>query len=316
MHRVASVTVTWNGGHLLLAQIEMLLKQTEPPQEIVIIDNASTDGSCERLGELHPSVTVIRLSANEGVGGGYSRGLEYAIAKGYDWIWLLDQDSSLPPLTLAKLLEAWENIPGKSHVGMVAPVPVDVISGISLGAFHWRHGQVPVKCTEAGAVSMVDLVISSGALIRAEAVKKAGLPRADFFIDFVDFEHCLRLRKCGYQIAVVHGCRMPHVLGNPRMVSFFGRPRLRTTHAAWRDYYKVRNPAYVVWHDVPTLRTKLFLMWKFFVHAVGILLYDPQKLLRFKYMATGLRDGVHGRLGIRVRPEDASAKMPRVGGRD
>src|SRR5947209_7146356 len=90
---VASVAVCWNGRGILPGLLESLQKQTRPLNELIVVDNASTDGTMELLSEQYPSVKVIRLATNEGVSGGYSAGLEYALGRNYDWVWMLDQDS-------------------------------------------------------------------------------------------------------------------------------------------------------------------------------------------------------------------------------
>jgi len=303
---IASVTVSKNAKSLISNHLHALLSQTYRLTEIVVVDNASTDGTAEFVAEHFPSATLIRLEKNEGVGGGFSVGLEYAVSRKYDWVWMFGQDSIPPPETLEKLLSAYRSLPDLEHVGLVAPLPVDVNSRLRLLPFRWKDGQVVVLPSSGGeTVTFVDMVISSGSLIRSEAIKKVGLPRRDFFIDFVDYEHCLRLRQHGYLIAVVNNCFMAHTIGHPRRVKLFGKPMSWTTHAPWRDYYKVRNRAFVVWHQFPSARAKIFVVRKFLTQTIGTLLFDPQKSIRVKLMWRGLRDGILGRLGIQVAPTDS-----------
>src|SRR5882672_5317188 len=108
---VASVAVCWNGRAILTGLLESLLKQTRRLSELIVVDNASTDGTLELLHEQYPSVKIIRLETNEGVSGGYSAGLEYALGRNYDWVWMLDQDSRPLPSTVEKLLAAAESFP-------------------------------------------------------------------------------------------------------------------------------------------------------------------------------------------------------------
>jgi len=246
---------------------------------------------------------IIRLGKNEGVSGGYCAGLEYALEQGYEWAWMLDQDSKPLPGTVEKLLKEYEGFPDREILGLVAPLPVDEETGEPYPLFLWRDRQLKISQEPpGGSLMLVDMVISSGSLIRLDAVRKAGLPRREFFMDFVDYEHCLRLRRNGFLIGVVQGCAMPHTIGHPRSVTFFGRQRSWSTHPAWRDYYKVRNRAFVVWQEFPSLKAKAFVVLQLFKQMLGSLLYDPQKMTRIGLMWLGFRDGVKGRLGPSVQP--------------
>ena len=188
------------------------------------MDNASTDGSIEFLQERYPAVKVIRLDRNEGVSGGYCAGLEYAMERGgYDWVWMLDQDSKPVAETLSNLLAEYELFPDREKLGIIAPLPVDATTGTPYPLFQWKERQLKVPpALLKNDLTLVDMVISSGSLIRLDAVRKAGLPRRDFFIDFVDYEHCLRIRRSGFLIGVAKECAMPHTIGRPRTVNFWG----------------------------------------------------------------------------------------------
>jgi GT2 family glycosyltransferase len=288
---------------MLPEHLESLKSQGSALNEIVVVDNGSTDGTLEFLAAGYPGAKVIRLEENEGVSGGYCAGLEYALERGYDWAWMLDQDSKPVPGTVEKLLAEYEVFPEREKLGLIAPLPVDAATGEPYAVFLWKERQerVSPQLLKDG-LTLVDMVISSGSLIRLDAVRKAGLPRRDFFMDFVDYEHCLRLRRSGFLIGVAKECPMPHTIGQPRSVTFLGKQRGWITHPAWRDYYKVRNRAFVVWQELPSWRAKSFVVYQLLKQMVGSLLYDPQKTTRIQLMWRGFRDGVRGRLGIRVRP--------------
>ena len=91
---IASITTAYNAAHRLPRQIDALLRQTRALQEIVVVDNGSTDGTSAMLAERYPQVTVLRLSSNAGAAGGWAAGLTYtALEKRHDWIWNFDDDS-------------------------------------------------------------------------------------------------------------------------------------------------------------------------------------------------------------------------------
>jgi len=305
-HTVVSVTVTKNGKSFLDRHLESLEGQSRRLDEIIVVDNASSDDTIAFVAERWPSITVIRLPSNEGVAGGYSAGIKYALDRNYDWVWMLDQDSVPFPGTLRKLIDTYDSLPNREQVGLVAPIPVDEGSNEPALPFRWTKGkQVSVKPVSFDqGVTFVDMVISSGSLVRADAVRKAGLPRSEFFMDFVDFEHCLRLRRHGFLVAVVNDCTMLHKIGTPRSIRILGRKIMWTTHIPWRGYYKVRNRTYVAWHEMPSTGAKCFVLKKLFAQALGTLLFDSDKFVRMNFMWRGFWDGIQGKLGIQVAPID------------
>src|ERR1700691_4776515 len=91
---VASITTAYNAAHLLPRQLDALLSQSRPLQEIVVVDNGSTDGTGELLASRYPQVTVLSMCANAGAAGAWAAGLEYAaLRRRHDWVWAFDDDS-------------------------------------------------------------------------------------------------------------------------------------------------------------------------------------------------------------------------------
>jgi len=303
--KIATVVVSRNGVEVLLELLRLLVNQTETLTEIIVVDNASSDGTLDLLSQHFPRITLIPLRSNEGVSGGYSKGLEYALRHNHDWVWMLDQDSRPSQETLGDLLAAYRLFPEREKLALIAPLPVNASTCKPYPIFLWRDGQREISTSEStGAITLVDMVISSGSLIRSQALGKAGMPRQDFFMDFVDYEHCLRLRQKGFLIGVVNRCTMLHNIGKPRTVNFLGKKRSWTTHKPWREYYKVRNRAFVVWHQHPSFRAKVFVFHQFLKQLIGSLLYESEKIDRIHFMWRGLKDGIRGRLGCTVRPAD------------
>ncbi|MCS7279986.1 MAG: glycosyltransferase, partial [Thermodesulfobacteriaceae bacterium] len=131
---VCAVVVTYNRKKLLLECLEAIRRQTSPVQGIYIIDNASTDGTPEFLREngyireLPPEnlaepwereftienlvdgqeirVHYVRMHENTGSSGGYHEGVKRAYEKGYDWLWLMDDDVEPTSHTLHKLIHS------------------------------------------------------------------------------------------------------------------------------------------------------------------------------------------------------------------
>jgi rhamnosyltransferase len=133
-------------------------------------------------------------------------------------------------------------------------------------------------------------------------VERIGLPRSDFFMDFFDFEYCLRARSHGYMIAVVSAAKLSHEIGDARSVRLPGFSAMWPTHPAWREYYIARNMAYAVWWLYPSRRAKRFVIGHLARHAGGVLLFGTHRLSSLNKMMQGVCDGKGARLGIRFGP--------------
>jgi len=305
---VASVTMSYNSARVLPRQMEALLRQTRPLQEIIVVDNASTDGTPELLAARFPQVTVLRMPENVGAGGALEAGVGYAaLKKRHDWIWTFDDDSIPNDDALEALLQGADSLASENgQVGIAAALPVHRDTGTFYPPLLWRDGYVkPSAELLQQPVWLADLVIVSGCMVRREVVEKIGLPRADFFMDFIDFEYCLRARSCGYKIAVITRSQFAHEIGNPKKVKLPGYSRLWPDQAPWREYYISRNFAYTAWWLYPNLRTKRFVMQHLIRHAGGVLLFSSNRCISLRRMAQGFWDGRRASLGIRFRPGES-----------
>jgi rhamnosyltransferase len=299
---IASVTVAYNGAEVLQPHLDALKRQTQKIDEIVVVNNASTDDTLDLLAAKFPEVTVLNLSANGGVGGGFAVGLDYAaVTKKYDWVWLFDQDSVPAGDGLELLLAGLQHLNGDAaSIAILAPVCAPLGTKMFCPGLLWKGGRrVPAPVDSAQPVTLVDLVISSGSLVRREAIEAVGLPRADFFMDFVDYEHCLRMRRHGFKIAVVRDSHLDHVLGDPSTFNILGHTAHWTDHAPWRVYYMTRNEVFTIWQYYSKWRNKVFLLCRLAWYLFALLLFGKRKLACLGMIYRGFLDGRAGRLGIR-----------------
>jgi len=303
---VASVTVAYNEGHLLPRQMDALLRQTRPLDEVIVVDNSSKDGTRALLADRYPQVKVLRMPENLGVGGAVAAGLAYAaLEKRHDWVWTFDADSAPNNDALEVLLKGTESLGNTDgEVGMVAPLAVHQETGSCYPPLLWRDGYVkPSAELLREPIWFADLVMTSGSMVRRELVEKIGLPRTDFFMCFIDYEYCLRARSHGYKIAIITRCQFAHEVGKGRKLQLPGYSALWPEHAPWHEYYLSRNIAYAAWWLYPSRRSKEFVVHHLARHAGGVLLFSSHKLSCLKRMVQGFWDGRRARLGVRFRPE-------------
>lgn len=315
-HGIACVIVAYNNAGNLGQLLDALLNQSEPIAEIILVDNASSDGTTRMIKQTFPQVTLFANPSNTGVGGGYAQGMEYAYKKGYNWIWLLDGDSLPQVSALEQLMTALVNLmPVHPRIGILASSPINPSTGQIYGGFV-RKGlfhKVPKEIAHLRKPALVDTVVSSGCLVSNKVVEDAGLPRTDFFMDFVDAEYNIRVRKKRYEIISVPTSIIYHQIGQPRILTFrtatstihsrLARKSRSSSHPAWRQYYAIRNELYTFWHEFRSYRALFRLMLAIAAKLFGIMIYnDAEKIRRGKYIFRGMRDGFKGNMGKTVTP--------------
>ncbi|HEX6517572.1 MAG TPA: glycosyltransferase [Nocardioidaceae bacterium] len=196
--RVVAVVVTWNRRDLLRESLAALERQTLPPVAVVVVDNASTDGTGELLRQEYAHLEVVRLTRNTGGAGGFAAGMERGLTFSPDLLWLLDDDTVPEPAAAERLARAWQEYgeqagtrpsllasrvvwtDGRDHP-MNTPRPKPGASRAELAA------AAVVGCTPIRSASFVSVMCD------ARVVRERGLPVADYFLWNDDFEYSTRL---------------------------------------------------------------------------------------------------------------------------
>ncbi len=214
---LGTVIVTYNRRDLLLDCLGANLAQQQALDIIIIVDNASTDGTQEALeasGMFNISrLHYHRLPSNQGGAGGFSFGLQKAVEAGCDWIWLMDDDALPVPDAIKQLLE---HLPETTKPPILASQVVNIAGQTN---FHHRArmqltppntNPVPIREYRQRTFE-ADVATFVGLLIHRQHVETCGLPRADFFIYYDDFEYTYRIRRAGFQLIVVPQSRVVHL---------------------------------------------------------------------------------------------------------
>ncbi len=204
--KISAVVVTFNRLTLLKEVIVALRNQTRPLDEIIVVNNGSTDDTAAWLSE-QPSLSVI-TQANLGGAGGFFTGVKAACERGHDWIWCMDDDTVPNPDALERFVEnvAFRN----PETGYLSSLVLWTdgsphLMNIPLLVNHakWLHRFQQDRCIPIRDTSFVSL------MVKREAVMRAGLPLREFFIWGDDSEFTRRLSEhhCGYLVldsVVVH----------------------------------------------------------------------------------------------------------------
>lgn len=191
---------TFNDEEVIDRSLQALLDQTRPLDEIVIVDNGSSDSTLER--NFPPQVTVIRHKENLGTNGAVISGFKYALEKKYDWIWVFDADSKPHKDALEKLVELYDGFSQEiqEKTRLVASLPRDLTTGNPYhGILYHSKGTTTVQPDPAQTYYEFDVNMWTGTLFKMEAVKKIGIPSPDYFLDWGEFEYGYKGKVSGFK---------------------------------------------------------------------------------------------------------------------
>jgi GT2 family glycosyltransferase len=206
--RVVAVVVTWNRRDLLVESLTALQAQTHRPAEIVVVDNASTDGTADLLAADYAHLRVVRLTTNTGGAGGFAAGIERALVVEPDLIWLLDDDTVPTPTAAEHLVGAWASYPADSPRQRPAVLASRVVwtdgRDHPMNTPRTKPGSTDQERAAAEGVGCVPIRSASFVSIMCDAgrVRERGLPIADYFLWNDDFEYSTRLIRGGVGLAV------------------------------------------------------------------------------------------------------------------
>jgi rhamnosyltransferase len=228
---IFAIIVTFNPGLPLIKNIRRLERQLD---NIIVVDNTPDQNNHSVLDELGISskVILIRNHENVGLASALNQGIEFFYAHTNAWVFTFDQDSVVPEGYVTSMISNFgiaEDLFGK--VGVIAPIYQNKKTK-SFIRFSGITNKLPSK---------IKVTLTSGSLFKVSQFKITGLFAADYFIDYIDYEYCLRLNQLGYSVVEIPTVILEHELGDSKIIRFLGRDRLITQHSSTRRYYKTRN---------------------------------------------------------------------------
>ena len=235
---VAVVVVTFNRADLLCRMLAGLRALTGQPDAVIVVDNASTDHTRQVLDEAgNAGLLAIHEDTNLGGAGGFHRGVREAYDRGYDRIWLMDDDVVPAPDCLAVLLaqdEACLMAVREDLHGRLVEKAATVFDLSSPLAIKPKTAMVETTYGSRDAMpERVELqnVAFEGFMVRREVVERIGLPDPSYFIFYDDVDFAVRARRAGYRIWAVRDAVLV------RQLDFDQQHALDT----WKGYYMYRN---------------------------------------------------------------------------
>lgn len=255
--KYAVVITTCNRLALLKECVRCASCQTILPEKIIIVDNASDDGTGEYLmfglakedfyldGDRYETV---RCPKNLGGAGGFREGMKRAVDLKPDWVILIDDDAMLHPdyagLLLEEAAQGWHVLAGTVRTGGA----VDSLHRRNITRYGLFSKPVGLEAYRR-RFFFCDVASFCGVMIDSRLVEQAGLPEQAYFIYHDDTEYLLRFFRMGIRTVVVTDA----VLDHRTHIRGERKPRRYT----WKDYYAIRNR---LWY-VEKYGTKVDVLW-------------------------------------------------------
>ncbi len=255
---VAVVVVNWNSGDLLGQCLSSLSRQNPPPDKIIVVDNASTDGSAAGIEARYRNTKIIQLDTNTGFAAGNNIGVD--AAKDCDWIALVNPDAFAEPDWLERIISAAKENREYAFFGsrVLAANQSNRLDGTAdvyhVSGVHWRRGHGQKENGRDLKPEEIFSPCAAAALYRRDAFLKVGGFDHSYFCYSEDVDLGFRLRLAGYRCLYVPDAIVRHV----------SSATTGGQHSDFSVYHGHRN---LVWTYLKNMPWPLF--W----------LYGPQHLL-------------------------------------
>jgi rhamnosyltransferase len=283
MSSVAAVVVTYFPGPVVLDNMRRLSEEID---QVFVVDNGSGGASSNVVEAVEklPGFKVIRNPSNLGIATALNIGIREALKTGAEWIANFDQDSAITKNYFKELFHAYEICPEANRVGMIVP------RGWSTTVAKVMQIGTPVWAFVMGAHT-------SGCLIKSEIIGQVGLYDDDLFIDFVDMDYCLRLKKQGYKILRAMQVVLHHELGSKQTRKLLGLEISFRDHMPWRYYYMTRNRLLLFRRFYLVSPRWVCVAIVFFLYELAQLCIEPDRGKKIRAMWSGFCDALRNRSG-------------------
>lgn len=275
MHTIACIVTYEPDLDVLVENVRAVRTQVD---EVIVVDNGSSNVA-EIAKVLLDDVDLRRLPDNAGLSRAMNIAVRQADVRGADYVLMLDQDSVVTPQLVPMLRDV---LAGDEGLAVVGPDIQD------------RNLREPFEGDSVGT-ERVNACITSGSLMRVSDWRAIGGWDERLFIDFVDFDMCLRLRSAGRGIAIEHGVVLHHAIGQARKVRSgvaWGHGAARLEHMATDvlRYARKHHSAPTELQVVPnsTMRALALLGWK----SLMVVLHEDAKLAKVSAIVRGTVRGV------------------------
>jgi GT2 family glycosyltransferase len=203
---VTVIIPAWNGADTLVGCLSSVFSSRYQNMDVIVVDNASTDGTLSVLSQSFPNARVIRNLENLGPGGAFKQATSLSAG---DYLLWLNQDVVLDPEWIGEVVKAFQANPrlGMASSIVVYSEPRDTVwsaggcvDGFTGLAWDFRKGE---QITTATPLAKPDYVAGCASILSRRALDKIGGVDPNYFLYFEDADLGLRLKAAGYELAII-----------------------------------------------------------------------------------------------------------------
>lgn len=209
--KIFIIVLNYNGAQVIGACLNSVFRINYPNFEVVVVDNASTDGSLEMVCRQFSRCHFIKNEENLGFSAGNNLGIRFALERMADGILLLNSDTIVREDFLSRLVEVAESEP---MVGILSPVILDSKEKIwfSGGRINWwKMGTMHTCDIKSTLPYETEFLTGCAMFVRSGVFKKIGLLDEDFFLYWEDTDFSVRAKRAGYRLMMVPEARIIHL---------------------------------------------------------------------------------------------------------
>lgn len=209
--KVFAIVLNYNGKDVLLSCLDSLYKSDYSNLEVIVTDNNSKDGSLEEAREKFPRFHFIKNSENLGFAAGNNVAIRFALEKMADYVFLLNNDATVEPDTISKLIQVSQKEPS---VGILSPV----ILSSDKSRVWFAGGTILWSKMRANHILKVlssdpyetDYLSGCAILVRKDVFKKIGLLDETFFLYYEDTDFSHQAKMAGFKIKIAPSAIVYH----------------------------------------------------------------------------------------------------------
>ncbi len=215
---VAIIMLNWNRCEDTITCLTSLQNSRYPNCLIILVDNGSTDGTASRVRDLFPAVHVLENRRNLGYAEGNNVGIQYAMAKGVGYLYLLNNDTTIDATCVQRLVHASQRYPTAAALcptvfWMSQPTKLQFAGATwsrDEGLFRFYGLSQPDRLSSYGEALESDILVGCALFCTAEAVSSVGLFDPRFYLLWEEYDWCARARSQGYSLLHVPQARIWH----------------------------------------------------------------------------------------------------------
>ena len=296
--KVSVITVNWNNFNDSAECLESLRKTTYPNFEVIVVDNGSEGDDVSLLKQrLGDSIRLIVNDKNSGFAGGCNIGIKDALARGADYVVLLNNDTVVAPDFLEGLVKVAQS---DKRVGIaggkVFCYELPELIWFAGGIINYRTGRTPIRGSgeadkgQFDEIVRVDWISGCFMFISRDVLQAVGLLDERFFFGWEDVDLCVRAARKGFKVLFVPESRIWHKgFGIDKRDRLMGMP----------VYYATRGQ--FLFMDKHFAKPQLAVAWLYFAVTFPRCVWDYSRILHQWKVPLYLLWGIGGYLRIKFR---------------